>query len=65
MLAADNVFPVLTQEVADAYGDSLTAVLDDVNGKLTTEGLVELNRRYDVDKEDADVIAEDWLEENS
>lgn len=65
MLAADNVFPVLTQEVADAYGDSLTAVLDDVNGKLTTEGLVELNRRYDVDKEDADVIAEEWLEENS
>jgi osmoprotectant transport system substrate-binding protein len=65
MLAADNVFPVFTQELLDAYGDSLTDVLDEVDGNLTTEGLTELNKRYDVDKEDADVIAGDWLEENS
>jgi osmoprotectant transport system substrate-binding protein len=65
MLAADNVFTVLTQELVDAYGDSLTGVLDEVNGNLTTEGLIELNKRYDVDKEDADVIAEEWLADNS
>jgi osmoprotectant transport system substrate-binding protein len=65
MLAADNVFPVLTQELVDAYGDSLTGVLDEVNGNLTTEGLIELNKRYDVDKEDVDVVAEEWLEQNS
>lgn len=64
MLAADNVFPVFTQELLDAYGDSLTGVLDQVNGNLTTEGLTELNRQYDVDKEDADVIAEEWLADN-
>jgi osmoprotectant transport system substrate-binding protein len=64
MLAADNVFPVATAEVAEAYGDSLSSVLDDVSAALTTEGLVELNRRYDVDREDADTIAADWLEEN-
>jgi len=64
MLAADNVFPVATQEVADAYGDSLSTVLDDVSAALTTDGLTELNRRYDVDREDADAIATDWLEEN-
>ena len=64
MLAADNVFPVATAEVADAYGDSLSTVLDDVSAALTTEGLTELNRRYDVDREDADAIAADWLEEN-
>ncbi len=65
MLAADNVFPVFTQEVADAYGDTLTGVLDEVNGNLTTEGLTELNKRYDLDKEDPDVIAEEWLADNS
>jgi osmoprotectant transport system substrate-binding protein len=64
MLAADNVFPVFTQELLDAYGDSLTSVLDQVNGNLTTEGLSELNKQYDVDKEDADVIAEEWLKDN-
>lgn len=61
MLAADNVFPILSQEVADAYGDDLTGLLDDISAELTTDELIELNKRYDVDKEDADDIAEDWL----
>jgi osmoprotectant transport system substrate-binding protein len=61
MLAADNVFPVLTQELADEGGDDLTGVLDDISAELTTEDLIELNRRYDVDREDAADIAADWL----
>ena len=61
MLAADNVFPVLSQEVADAYGDDLTGLLDDISAELTTEDLIELNKRYDVDKDDAEDIADDWL----
>jgi osmoprotectant transport system substrate-binding protein len=64
MLAADNVFPTLTQELVDTYGDSLTTVLDDISGALTTDELTELNRLYDVEREDAEVIAGDWLEEN-
>lgn len=61
MLAADNIFPVLTQDLVDAYGDDLTSVLDGISADLTTDGLTELNRRYDVDNEDADDIAADWL----
>ena len=64
MFAADNVFPVVSQAVADAYGDDLMALLDDVSGELTTDDLIEMNKRYDVDKEDADVIAEDWLSDH-
>jgi osmoprotectant transport system substrate-binding protein len=64
MLAADNVFPVLTQELVDAYGDDLTSVLDDISAQLTTEDLTELNRRFDVDREDADAIAESWLSDH-
>jgi osmoprotectant transport system substrate-binding protein len=64
MLAADNIFPVVTQEVADSYGAELTDMLNDVSAKLTTEGVAELNKRYVIDKEDADVIAKDLLEEN-
>jgi osmoprotectant transport system substrate-binding protein len=64
MLAADNVTPVVTKEVADGYGDSLTAVTDAIKAKLTTDGLTQLVKRYEVDKEDADAIAKDWLTEN-
>ena len=64
MLAADNVFPVLTQELVDAYGDDLTSVLDDISAELTTEDLTELNRRFDVDREDAEAIAESWLSDH-
>ncbi len=61
MLAADNVFPTVSQEVVDAYGDDLTALLDSISADLTTEDLIELNKRYDVDKDDAEDIAADWL----
>jgi osmoprotectant transport system substrate-binding protein len=61
MLAADNVFPLASQEVVDAYGDDFTGLLDDISAELTTEDLTELNRRYDVDREDAEDIAADWL----
>jgi osmoprotectant transport system substrate-binding protein len=64
MLAADNIFPIVSQEVVDAYGDDLIALLDQVSGVLTTEVLIEMNQRYDVEREDADAIAEDWLADN-
>jgi osmoprotectant transport system substrate-binding protein len=64
MLAADNVFPVLTQELVDTYGDDLTGLLDDISAELTTEDLIELNRRFDVDREDAEDIADDWLSDH-
>ena len=61
MLAADNVLPVLTSELA---GDEVLASLADlVSESLDTAGLTELNRRYDVDVEDADAIAADHLSE--
>ena len=61
MLAADNIFPIVAQDVVDAYGDDLTGLLDDISAELTTEDLIELNKRYDVDKDDAEDIADDWL----
>jgi osmoprotectant transport system substrate-binding protein len=64
MFAADNIFPIFSQEVAEAYGDDLITLLDEVSGALTTEDLIEMNKRYDVDREDADAIAEDWLADN-
>ena len=62
MLAADNVLPVLTQELSEVEG--LSDLLDAISGTLTTEGLTELNRRFDVDREDAAAIAQSHLEDS-
>jgi osmoprotectant transport system substrate-binding protein len=64
MLAADNVVPVVKNELTDAYGDELSSTVDEVSAALTTEELTELNKRYEVDKEDAADVASSWLEDN-
>jgi osmoprotectant transport system substrate-binding protein len=61
LAAADNIVPVLTKELVDAYGDSLTTVLNNISGELTTDDVIEMNKRYDIDKDDAEDIAADWL----
>jgi osmoprotectant transport system substrate-binding protein len=58
---SDNLLPVVRDEVAD---DAITETLNAVSAALTTEGLTELNRRVDSDKEDTEVVARDHLTEN-
>jgi osmoprotectant transport system substrate-binding protein len=61
MLAADNVVPVLSTELSEVEG--LSELVDSISATLTTDGLTELNRRVDVDVEDADVVAQSHLED--
>lgn len=61
---AENIVPVTTKEIADAYGDEFAELLDSVSAKITTAELSELNKRYGIDAEDADVLAREWLEAN-
>lgn len=63
LINADNVVPVVTKEVADAYGADFENLVNEISAALDTEELTELNRRFDIDKEDADAIARSWLEE--
>lgn len=61
MLAADNVVPVLTDELVEAYGDDLTALVDRVSAALSTAELTEMNRLFDIDRQDPADIAAGWL----
>lgn len=63
LLKADNIIPVASKSLADEGGDDMAATVDEVSAKLTTEKLVELNKRFDIDKEDAEDIAKDFLDE--
>jgi osmoprotectant transport system substrate-binding protein len=65
MLAADNVLPVASKELTDEYGDDLESLLNKISAELTTEDLVEMNKAFDIDKEDPEDIAADWLSEHN
>jgi osmoprotectant transport system substrate-binding protein len=58
---ADNIVPIVRTDVLD---DTIESVLDDISAKLTTDTLQDLNKRADIDKEDPDALAEEWLRDN-
>jgi osmoprotectant transport system substrate-binding protein len=64
MFAADNVFPVASQELVDAYGNDFKDLMDSISAALTTDDLIAMNKRYDIDHDDAEDIAADWLSDN-
>ena len=63
MLAADNVTPVVSDELEEAYGQELIDLIDEISAAIDTDTLTDLNRRFDIDKEDADDIAADFITE--
>ena len=58
---SDNLVPLVRTEAAD---ETVTETLNAVSAALTTEGLTELNRRVDSDKEDTEVVAREFLTES-
>ena len=63
LMPAQNLAPVLTQELADAGGDDLAAVLNSVSELLTTEELINLNLSI-AEQESYEDIASQWLSDN-
>jgi osmoprotectant transport system substrate-binding protein len=61
MLAADNVTPVISDELMEAYGQDLVDLVNEISAAIDTDTLTELNKRFDIDKEDADAIAESFI----
>ncbi len=61
---AENIVPVVRQEIIDAYGDDLVDLINEVSEAITTAELQELNRRFGLEAEDADTLATEWLTAN-
>ncbi len=61
---AENVIPVIRQEILDAYGSDLEDLVNRVSAEITTEELTEMNRRAGFDRIDPDQVAADWLTDN-
>ena len=57
---AENITPLIRE---DALDDTIESALNDVSGALTTETMVELNSRVEIDQEDPADVAADFLEQ--
>ena len=55
---ADNVVPIIRKSVASS---EVTSILNKVSAALNTADLAALNKRADIDKQDPDVLAQEWL----
>jgi osmoprotectant transport system substrate-binding protein len=62
LINADNVVPVLSDELVSAYGSDLSDLLNQVSAALTTSELTELNRKFEIDKEDPEDVAKEFLQ---
>lgn len=62
LINADNIVPVMNQELVDAYGDDFESLVNEVSGALNTEGLTELNRLFEIELIDAEDVAARFLE---
>jgi osmoprotectant transport system substrate-binding protein len=59
LILPQNIIPLMRPEVAS--NATATSALDAVQAALTTEELTALNKKVDVDREDPDQVAGDWL----
>lgn len=59
---AENLAPAVRTEILDVYGDRFADVLNAVSSALTTTELIALNKAVEVDGQDPDKVAADWLD---
>ena len=57
----DNLIPAIRKDIVD---DGMRRVLNKVSAELTTEALIDLNKRADVDKADPEALAREWLQQH-
>ena len=58
LYTAQNVLPLINSKKAS---DNVKSVLNAVSAKLTTDDLVSLNQKVQLDKQDPDAVAKAWL----
>lgn len=57
-----NVFPAISQEIADAYGGDLVDFLNDLSARITTAVLLQLNGEVELNAANPDDVASSFLD---
>lgn len=58
LVAAENIVPVVSLDVIDAYGEDLRSLVNDLSEDITTELLIDLNGRNNEGESPADIAAD-------
>ena len=61
---AQNIVPVVRQELMDEAGETITSILDPINALLTTEELTALGNAVVINGDSYEDAAAQWLEDN-
>ncbi len=64
IVGAENVVPIVASSVVSGGGTSFKDAVNAITAKLTTAGLTDLNKKVDIDKQDASAVAKAWLQSN-
>ena len=57
----DNLIPVVRNDLLQQGGDEFTKTVNDLSAKITTEEITKLNAKVDLDREDPEDVATEWL----
>jgi len=58
---AQNIAPILTTELLEAYGDQLIADLNELSAMITTDDLLAWNTETDIEFRESNEVATEWL----
>jgi osmoprotectant transport system substrate-binding protein len=58
---AENVVPMVRNQLITVYGQPLVRLIDAVTAQLTTEDLIQMNQRVERDGVEPAAVAADWL----
>lgn len=64
IIAPENIIPVVSNEVADAYGADFATLINSISTLITTGVLLDLNGRVEIQAQNPDDVATAWLQEN-
>ncbi len=64
IIAPESIIPVVSNEVADAYGSDFATLINSISALITTDALLDLNGRVEVQAQNPDDVATAWLQEN-
>jgi len=60
---AQNIAPILANELIEAYGDDLVDAINELSAMITTDDLLAWNFETDIEFRESDDVAREWLEE--
>ena len=61
LFPAQNIAPIISTELLEAYGDQLIADINDLSAMITTEDLLAWNTETDIEFRESDAVATEWL----